>query len=214
LKSLSKAADGCPTRLMNESTKSQCDRPKGTLADAMKRDDLLDLNDVLQHPGRILAVDIDTELEGQSDVDLLERVAGFLEAVSTGNLLLITGEFQTKANLECARCSSPIAIDVTFEIDEQIPVEGVPSSYGTQDTARLAPDEPFELFEGNSLIVEALLRESLVVALPIQPLCEHGWDGPCPVALARGIAANSTPKSPLGAKLADLLNKQPGDGGA
>lgn len=177
----------------------------------MKRDDLLDLNDVLQHPGRTLSVDIDTELESQADVDLLEHVAGYLEAVSTGNLLLITGEFQTKANLECARCSSPLVVDVTFALDEQVPVEGVPSSYGTQDTAKLAPDEPFELFEDNSLIVEALLRESLVVALPIQPLCDHGWDGPCPIALARGISQKAGLTPPLAACLADLLHEPTGD---
>ena len=103
----------------------------------MKRDDLLDLNDVLQHPGRVLAVDIDTELESQSDIDLLEPVAGFLEAVSTGNLLLLTGEFQTKANLDCARCAGPLRLDISFAIDEQIPVVGVPSSYGTQDFAKV-----------------------------------------------------------------------------
>ncbi|MHB8637480.1 MAG: YceD family protein [Fimbriimonadaceae bacterium] len=177
----------------------------------MKRDDLLDLNDVLQHPGRTLSVDIDTELESQTDVDLLNHVEGYLEAVSTGNLLLITGEFKTTANLECARCASPLAVDVTFAIDEQVPVEGVPSSYGTQDTARLAPDEPFELFEGNFLIVEALLRESLVVALPIQPLCEHGWDQPCPVATKLGIAQGAVASSPLAARLAELLHEPLGD---
>jgi uncharacterized protein len=177
----------------------------------MKRDDLLDLNDVLQHPGRTLAVDIDTELESQSDVDLLDHVAGYLEALSTGNLLLISGEFTTKANLECARCSSPIEVDIEFAIDEQVPVEGVPASYGTQDTARLAPDEPFELFEGNSLIVEALLRESLIVALPIQPLCEHGWDEPCPVAEACIVAREAEATSVLAARLAALLQEPIGD---
>ncbi|HLK15705.1 MAG TPA: DUF177 domain-containing protein [Fimbriimonadaceae bacterium] len=176
----------------------------------MKRDDLLDLNDVLQHPGRTLAVDIATELEHQSDVDLLESVTGYLEAVSTGNLLLLTGEFKTKANLDCARCSAPLPVEVSFSIDEQVPVEGVPASYGTQDFARLAPDEPFELFEGNSLIVESLLRESLLVALPMQPLCEFGWDGPCPQAAALGVEAKP-PASPLGARLAELIHQAPGD---
>lgn len=181
----------------------------------MKRDDLLDLNDVLQHPGRVLAVDIDTELESQSDVDLLEPVAGFLEAVSTGNLLLLTGEFKTKANLDCARCAGPLRLDISFTIDEQVPVIGVPSSYGTQDFAKINPDEPFELFEENSLIVEALLREALLVSLPLQPLCEHGWDGECPMAAAQGIAralkeASQTP--PIqGGILAELLREAPGD---
>lgn len=150
----------------------------------MRRDDLLDLNDVLQHPGRTLAVDISTELENQEEIDLLTPLAGYLEAVSTGNLLLVTGEFQAKANLECARCAHPLAIDVKFALDEQYPVEGVPASYGTQDTARVAPDEPYPMFEGNSLLVENLLREELIASLPIQPLCEHGWDEPCPFASA------------------------------
>src|SRR5205085_1954700 len=100
---------------------------------------------------------------------------------STGNILLITGEFKTRMVVECARCTSPLEQDLEFEIDEQFNVEGVPSSFGQQDFARVASDEPFELFEENNLIVEALLRQALLLAVPIQPLCEYGWDGPCPV---------------------------------
>lgn len=152
----------------------------------MRREDLLDLNDVLQHPGRKVAVDISTELPDEADIDLVTPLEGFLEAVSTGNILLITGEFKTKAVVECARCTAPLEKELEFEIDEQFPVEGVPSSLSQQDYARVVSDEPYELFEGNSLIVEALLRQSLLLSMPIQPLCEFGWDGPCPVAAQRG----------------------------
>lgn len=154
----------------------------------MRREDLLDLNDVLQHPGRKVAVDISTELPEEEDIDLVIPVEGYLEAVSTGNILLITGEFKTRAVVECARCTAPLEKDVEFEIDEQFPVEGVPSSLSSQDYARVVPDEPFTLFEGNHLIPEALIRQALLLSLPIQPLCEFGWDGPCPVAAARGSA--------------------------
>ncbi len=150
----------------------------------MKRDDLLDLNDVLQHPGRKVAVDISTELPEEAEIDLVKPLEGYLEAVSTGNVLLITGKFQTRAVMECARCSSAIEKDIEFEIDEQFPVEGVPSSYGAQDFARVAADEPFEMFEENNLIVEALIRQGLLLEMPMQPLCEFGWDGPCPIAAA------------------------------
>jgi len=152
----------------------------------MKREELLDLNDVLQHPGRKLAVDISTELEQEADLDLAKPLEGYLEAVSTGNLLLITGKFSTRAVLECSRCGNPLEVDVEFDLDEQFPVEGVPSSYNAQDYARVAADEPYQMFEGNSLIVEALLRQDLLVAMPMQTLCEYGWEGPCPIAAARG----------------------------
>lgn len=151
----------------------------------MRREDLLDLNDVLQHPGRELAVDISTELPQVEDVDLLKPLEGFLEAVSTGNLLLLNGKFTGKMVFECARCAAPIEKDVSFEIEEQFPVEGTPSSLNAQDYARIASEET-ELFDGNSLQVEALLRQHLLVALPMQALCEYGWDGPCPIAASRG----------------------------
>ncbi len=164
----------------------------------MRRDDFLDLNDVLQHPGRKVAVDIETELPDEEEIDLLAPLSGFLEAVSTGNILLITGEFKTRAVLECARCTSPLERDISFEIEEQFPVEGVPSSFNPQDYARVVSDEPFPLFEGNHLIVEQMLRQALLLALPLQPLCEYGWDGPCPVAAAReslGQGGNRAPSA-------------------
>lgn len=176
----------------------------------MRRDDLLDLNDVLQHPGRQIAVDIVTELPQEEDLDLVKPVEGYLEAVSTGNILLVTGKFDTRAVVECARCSGPLEVDFSFEIDEQFPVEGVPSSMNPQDYARVVPDEPYELFEGNSLIVEALLRQALLLELPTQPLCEFGWDGPCPVAAERGVAARSEEGGR--AEFQNLQNLLRGDG--
>lgn len=172
----------------------------------LRREDLLDLNDILQHPGRVLAVDISTELETEADVDLLQPLEGFLEAVSTGNLLLVTGEFKTRMVLECARCTGPLEMDLEFEIDEQFPVEGIPSSLNPQDSAKVVPDEPFELFEGNSLMVESLLRQGLLLALPLAPLCEFGWEGNCPVAEARGSILKPAPKvRPEFESLANLL---------
>lgn len=153
----------------------------------MRRDDLLDLNDILQHPGRTLAVDVSTELPEEADLDLITPLEGFLEAVSTGNLLLITGEFTTRMVVECARCTGPIETDIKFEIDEQFAVAGTPSSLDPKDSAKISADEPFPLFEGNELIVENLLRQGLLLAVPVQPLCEFGWDGPCPQAAERGV---------------------------
>lgn len=167
----------------------------------MRRDDLLDLNEVLQHPGRKLEVDISTELPDEKELELIRPLEGFLKAVSTGNLLLLSGEFETAAIVECARCGGPLEVPVSFEVEEQFPVVGVPSSYSSQDFARVeTEDEPYQLFEGNNLMVEVLLRQDLWVAVPVQPLCQYGWDGNCPVAAARGTDrrdANVKVENPL-----------------
>ncbi|MCB8932072.1 MAG: DUF177 domain-containing protein [Fimbriimonadaceae bacterium] len=173
----------------------------------MKRDDLLDLNDVLQHPGRRLEVDISTELQEEGELDLVSPLEGTLDAVSTGNLLLIKGTFRTRAVVECARCGEPLEKDVAFEMDEQFPVEGVPSSYSSQDFARVTSDEPEAMFEGNTLMVEALLRQGVLLSLPLQPLCPHGWEEPCPAEQAREAKARdrSAPATGAFAKLSELL---------
>ena len=178
----------------------------------MKRDDLLDLNDVLQHPGRKLEVDISTELPEEEDLDLVKPLEGYLEAVSTGNILLVTGKFSTRAVLDCARCTEPLEVDIDFNVDEQFPVEGVPSSYSSQDFARVVADEPFQLFDGNNLIVENLLRQGLLVEIPLQPLCEFGWDGDCPIARRKGKIALADGGRPEFEQLSKL--KKPGDDGA
>lgn len=172
----------------------------------MRRDDLLDLNDVLQHPGRKLAVDISTELSEEADLDLVAPLEGYLEAVSTGNLLLLTGEFTTKAVFECARCTGPLEIIVKFPIEEQFSVEGVPSSYNSQDYARVVSEEDYPLFEGNNLMVEALLRQALILELPVQPLCENGWDNPCPVAEARGQNGTEKPNKNAFGVLSEMIS--------
>lgn len=175
----------------------------------MRRDDLLDLNDVLQHPGRKLAVDISTELPEEADVDLIKPLEGYLEAVSTGNILLVSGKFQTRAVVECARCAGPIEKDLDFEVEEQFQVEGVASSLSSNDYARVVADEePYPLFDGNSLMVEQLIRQGLVLAMPMQPLCEFGWEGPCPVAEARGAIPSEPQGRPEFGKLQNLLHSE------
>lgn len=178
----------------------------------MKREDLLDLNDVLQHPGREVAVDVSTDLTQEEDLDLLKPLEGYLEAVSTGNLLLLTGKFNTRAVVECSRCGAPLETDIAFDLDEQFPVEGTPSSFNSQDYAKVAAEEPFQLFEGNNLIVEALLRQGLIVNIPIQTLCEHGWEGDCPVAQERAALEAEVKGRPEFEKLALLKDSEDENG--
>lgn len=172
----------------------------------MRRDDLLDLNDVLQHPGRRVSVDLTTELTDEEDLDLAAPIEGNLDAVSTGNLLLVTGQFSTKMILECARCANPIEVEVSFDVEEQFAVEGVPSSLSAQDFAKVVPDdEPYPLFEGNNLMVEALIRQALWTNVPMQPLCTFGWDGPCPVAAGSESTDRGSSGRPEFERLANLL---------
>ncbi|MBL8059130.1 MAG: DUF177 domain-containing protein [Chthonomonas sp.] len=172
----------------------------------MKRDGMLDLNDALQHPGRVIAVDISTEMPGEEDINLTEPVEGFLEAVSTGNQLMVKGEFKTRCTLQCARCGGPLEQDLKFEISEDFSVAGVPSMYAQDDFARIVSEEDFPLFEENNLIVEALIHQGLLINLPQAPLCAYGWDGDCPEA--RNIPKQRSEQAHPLESLSELLDPE------
>jgi uncharacterized protein len=75
-------------------------------------------------------------------------------------------------------------------------------------TAKVDADEPYPLFEGNQLMVEALLRQDLILNYPVQPLCSFGWEGDCPIAKERLVIKkqNST-AHPEFEKLKNLVNE-------
>lgn len=148
----------------------------------MRREGLLDLNEAVQNPGKRLFFDVQTELAHEEDLDLTTPVVGTLEAVSTGNVLLVKGDFRAKCVMECARCADPIELDLDFKMSDEFDIDGVPSCYGSDGYAQVVSDEPYALFDKNALVKDTYVRQGLLVNLPYQPLCAFGWEGPCPHA--------------------------------
>lgn len=147
----------------------------------MKREDLLDLNEAVQNPGRHLTFSINTELPQEEDLDLVQPIQGELNAVSTGNMLLIESDLEAKCVVECARCGAPLTVEFEFSMDDQFPIEGIPSCYGSGGMAKIVPDEPYPLFHNNALIRDAYVRQGLILNIPIQATCEEVLGEPCKV---------------------------------
>ncbi len=148
----------------------------------MKKEDLLDLNEAVQNPGKKLSFTFSTPLNQEEDLDLVEPAEARLDAVSTGNMLLVETTVRAKAVVECARCGAPLEVPIDFSMDDQFEVEGVPSCYASDGYAKIVTDEPEPLFKNNALIRDAYVRQGLLLNIPVQPLCSFGWDGPCPNA--------------------------------
>ncbi len=147
----------------------------------MKREDLLDLNEAVQQPGKRLHFSIRTELPQEEDLDLVEPVTGNLEAVSTGNMLLVECDFTASCVVECARCGTALTVPFEFTMDDQFPIEGIPSSYGSGGMARIVAEEPYPLFQNNSLMRDDYIRQGLILNLPIQTVCEDVTGQPCEI---------------------------------
>jgi uncharacterized protein len=98
-----------------------------------------------------------------ADVKLYVR----LEAVSEG--VLVTGTATAPVAGECARCLEPLATSVEASFQELYAYE--------PDAA--AGDEDGLLLDGDLLDLEPVLRDAVVLALPLSPLCTDDCPGLC-----------------------------------
>lgn len=169
----------------------------------MHREKLLDLNEAVQFPGKVLSFEISTELEEEEDLDLLSAVHGTLESVSNINMLSLTGHFETSVMMECSRCLQPIVVDLKFDINEEFPITGIAASIAKNSYAQIkAENELTPLFEGNSLIYEELIRQNLWLNLPTRPLCRSD----CPGLLE--IESSPEPFHPEFEEIYEILKKR------
>ena len=98
-----------------------------------------------------------------ADVELSVR----LEAVSEG--VLATGTATAPVVGECARCLEPLASSVEASFQELYHYEPGPAE----------DDEDDLLLAGDLLDLEPVLRDAVVLALPLSPLCTDDCPGLC-----------------------------------
>jgi len=126
--------------------------------------------DLLRTPGHRREVKLRGRLPGLKSVETVvvpdadvEVTAG-LEAFAEG--LVADGLISAPWQAECRRCLSPVAgnVDVDFrEVFERQPTEG--------ETYKLGHEE---------VDLEPLIREAVLLALPLTPLCRSDCEGICP----------------------------------
>jgi uncharacterized protein len=99
-----------------------------------------------------------------AEVDLDLR----MEAVHEG--VLVTGTASAPVVGECARCLEPVTSEVEANFQELYRYEPSPEE----------DDEDVQLLDGDLLDLEPVLRDAVVLALPLSPLCSDDCSGLCP----------------------------------
>jgi uncharacterized protein len=106
-------------------------------------------------------------LAEDADLALDLRLESVLEGV------LVSGTVRGHYTGECVRCLDPVEGDVTAEIQEL---------FVYPDVERDQPDDEDEepRLVGTLLDLEPVVRDALVLALPLQPVCREDCRGLCP----------------------------------
>jgi uncharacterized protein len=101
-----------------------------------------------------------------ADVDLHLR----LEAVMEG--VLVTGDLDVPVTGSCARCLEPVEDTLALDVQELFAYEG-------STTEATSEEDEVRRVEGDHLDLEPLLRDTVVLSLPLAPVCTPDCAGLC-----------------------------------
>jgi uncharacterized protein len=113
--------------------------------------------------------DLGVELIGVpagAQVDLDLRLESVVEGV------LVSGTATVPLTGECGRCLEPVSDTLTVDLQELY-------AYPDSSTDETGEDDEVSRMEGDLLDLEPVLRDAVVLALPLTPLCEQDCAGLC-----------------------------------
>ncbi len=120
---------------------------------------------------------VDVPLE--DGLPLAEPVAGHVRLRRTNRGILADARLTATLAAECARCLRPIRIPVDFRIEEEF----LPALDLTTGKPLATDEEPdvARLTDHHEVELEPLVRDELLLAEPIAPLCRPDCPGLCVV---------------------------------
>jgi uncharacterized protein len=105
-----------------------------------------------------------------------------LQVTATAELLdgqiRITGELETKIELVCARCLEPVVEDVNRAFD--LFYRPVAKDLKPKEDRLKDDDTEIGFFEGEGLFLADVLKEQVLLALPLKVICRSDCRGLCP----------------------------------
>ena len=90
----------------------------------------------------------------------------------------LRGQFAGKFEVPCARCIDPVKIPLAADFDLIFRPIGVDA--GAAERSISAPETEIGYYQGDSLLLEDVLREQVLLSLPVRTLCKPDCKGLCP----------------------------------
>ena len=101
-----------------------------------------------------------------------------LESVMEG--VLVTGTARAGAEGECVRCLEPLRHEVAADFQELFTYPDADDRGRTAEPVDDEEDEDRLFLEDGMFDLESVLRDAVVLALPMQPVCRETCAGLCP----------------------------------
>jgi uncharacterized metal-binding protein YceD (DUF177 family) len=113
--------------------------------------------------------------------DISKAGAVEVHAQRNGREILVHGRARAWLITECGRCLQELPVEVECDLAAlYAPSEGQKHKPSPEDEELdIDPDEPDrEFYSGEQVAIDDLVRDYLLLELPMQPRCDLGWDCP------------------------------------
>jgi uncharacterized protein len=165
----------------------------------------IEIHELECHP-----VDFDEEFRpGLIDFGADLRQRGYLQASGRAQLveehrgkhklikdIRLNGEISTSLEIACARCLAPVVQNVEREFDLLYRPQGADA--GQEELTFTAAEAEIGYYQGTGLLLEDVLREQVLLAVPLKAICRQDCKGLCPQCGADLNLAQCSCQAPVG----------------
>jgi uncharacterized protein len=145
-------------------------------------------------------------LQASGRAELLEEHHGGKNNIQD---IRLVGKLSTEVELKCARCIEPVVQDLSSEFD--LLYRPASTIKREEEVAINEADTEIGYYQGEGLLLEDVLKEQILLAVPIRVLCKEDCQGLCPqCGQNRNVSpCNCTEKitDPRWAALAEIKEK-------
>ena len=127
--------------------------------------------------GRGVIADALTGLE--ADLDRSHAEAS-LTVIRTGDNVFVHGRIAGEVQVPCVRCLREVATGIETLVRMSYLPEGEEPAEGAEGEAPAEQDVEYATHDGSQIEIADVLRESLILAVPMTPLCRADCKGLCP----------------------------------
>jgi uncharacterized protein len=127
------------------------------------------------------AIDLGEDLEQKSAIEasgsaeLLQESRGAHEVVED---IRIVGSFSVKVEVRCARCLEPVENTLAESFDLLYRPLGVDARGDDASIGRAETEIGY--YQGEGMLLEDVLKEQIILALPVKQVCDPACKGLCP----------------------------------
>jgi len=123
---------------------------------------------------------LDEDIVGiDPDLEIVKPLVGKIRLFRTSDGIWVTGRLHTEVRVLCRRCSKPFTLPVDLDLEEQFR-PSVDITTGAAIPIGDAEDAATRIDGHHILDLTEVVRQDLLLALPMSPLCSPLCRGLCP----------------------------------